>query len=66
MGVLAEKVVAEAGLSPGIVEEEHPSVDTDELLRIYATLEAIIGVDAVVTVSTHHPRHTGSLQSRGR
>ena len=48
-GVSTEKVVADARLSPRIVEEEHPSVDTDELLRIYSTLEAMIGVDAVVT-----------------
>ena len=48
-GVSTEKVVADAGLSPRIVEEEHPSVDTDELLRIYSTLEAMIGLDAVVT-----------------
>jgi len=48
-GVSTEKVVAAAGLSPQIVEEEHPSVDTDELLRIYSTLDAMIGVDAVVS-----------------
>ena len=49
-GVSTEEVVADGSLSPGIVEEEHSSVDTDELLRIYSTLEAMIGVDAVVTV----------------
>lgn len=48
-GVSTEKVVADARLSPWIVEQENPSVDTDELLRIYSTLEAMIGVDAVVT-----------------
>ncbi len=47
-GVSTEKVLADARLSPRIVEQEHPSVDTDELLRIYSTLEAMIGVDAVV------------------
>jgi hypothetical protein len=47
--VSTEKGVADARLSPGIVAEEHPSVDTEELLRIYATPEAMIGVDAVVS-----------------
>ena len=48
-GVSTEKVVADARLSPGIVEEEHPSVDTDELLRIHSTLEAMVGIDKVVS-----------------